>query len=98
MTMQNLKRIDVDSADLAGSESEAQVNLAPALGLVDNSHSEVASPARVLQQRLIDHLSAEGVDLDDDGRRWAPRTTLLFCGGVSLALWGAIAVGIAAFH
>ncbi len=94
--MQNLKRIDVDSADLVGSGS--QPNLAPTLGLVDHSHSEVASPARVLQQRLMDHLNAEGVDIDDDGRRWAPRTTLLFCGGVSLALWGAIAVGIAAFH
>jgi len=96
--MQNLKRIDADSVDQVGPDFETQTNLAPPLGLVDNSHSEVASPARVLQQRLVDHLNAEGVDLEDDGRRWAPRTTLLFCGGVSLALWGAIAVGIAAFH
>jgi len=96
--MQNLKRIEVDSVDLVEPESETQLSPAPALGLVDGSHFEVASPARVLQQRLVDHLNAEGVDIDDDGRRWAPRTTLLFCGGISLALWGAIAVGIAAFH
>lgn len=96
--MQNLKRIEIDSADLVELEPEVQPSPAPKLGLVDGSYLEVASPARVLQQRLVDHLNAEGVDLDDDGRRWAPRTTLLFCGGVSLALWGAIALGIAAFH
>jgi len=96
--MQNLKRIEVDSADLVEPESDVQRSPAPTLGLVDLSHFEVASPARVLQQRLVDHLNAEGVDIDDDGRRWAPRTTLLFCGVISLALWGVIAVAIAAFH
>jgi hypothetical protein len=96
--MQNLQRIDVDSARLIDPESDTLLNLKPTLGLAGGAHAEIPSPARVLQQRLIDHLDAEGVDLDDDGRRWAPRTTLLFCGGVSLALWGAIALGIAAFH
>ena len=96
--MQNLKRVQIDPVDLVELESEVRPSPAPKLGLVDGSYLEVASPARVLQQRLVDHLNAEGVDIDDDGRRWAPRTTLLFCGGISLALWGAIAVGIAAFH
>jgi hypothetical protein len=28
--------------------------------------------------------------LEDDGRRWAPRSALLLGGAVSLAVWGAI--------
>jgi len=96
--MQNLKKVDAGSPDPADSESETLLSLSPTLGLADGSHSDIPSPARALQQRLLDDLTAEGVDLDDDGRRWAPRTTLLFCGGVSLALWGAVAFGIAAFR
>ena len=91
--MQNLKR--TDAADPFGPESDTQLHLAPTLGLVGESHSDVPSPARVLQQRLIDDLNGEP---DDDGRRWAPRTTLLVASGLSLALWGAIAVAIAALH
>ena len=92
--MQNLKRIDLDEPSAVGPESETQ--LSPALGLADGSHSDIPSPARALQQRLLDEMNAEA--LDDDGRRWAPRTTLLVCSAASLALWGAIALGIAAFR
>jgi hypothetical protein len=61
----------------------------PPIGLADESSLDIPSPARVLQQRLIDDLNDEAIE--DDGRRWAPGVTLLFCAGVSLVLWGAIA-------
>jgi hypothetical protein len=92
--MQTLRKIDVEAFDRIGPEADTQLQLP--LAVVGDSHAEIPSPARALQQRLLEDLAAEAGD--DDGRRWAPRTTLLFCGGISLALWGAIALAIAAFR
>jgi hypothetical protein len=94
--MPNLKKADVGAPDAFGSESDTQLHLSPTLGLADGSHADIPSPARVLQQRLLDDLNTEAGE--DDGRRWAPRTTLLVASGASLALWGVIALAIAAFH
>ena len=52
------------------------------------------SPARSLQQLLRDRWSAD--PLPDDGRRWAPRSTLMFSGAVALLFWGAVAGLVAA--
>lgn len=92
--MQTLRKIDVEAFDRIGSEADTQLQLP--LTVVGASHADIPSPARALQQRLLEDLAAEAGD--DDGQRWAPRTTLLFCGGVSLALWGVVALGIALFH
>ena len=47
------------------------------------------SPALELQEQLMAAWN-EARRLDD-GRRWSTRSTLLFTGGVSTALWGGIA-------
>ena len=94
--MQNLKKADATSPYEVGSETQLDLRPAPALGLADGSQPDVPSPARTLQQRLADDLTAEAAD--GDGVRWAPRTTLLFSIGASLAIWVAVAVGIAAFR
>jgi hypothetical protein len=94
--MQPLKRSESTPAETfepqAAEESQASRNL----GVANGSQSEVPSPALALQQRLLDELNAEG--FDDDGERWSPRATLLFCSAASLVLWGAIALGVAAFR
>ncbi|HEX4181988.1 MAG TPA: hypothetical protein VHY34_01885 [Caulobacteraceae bacterium] len=93
--MQPLKRSDSTPAEMfepkAAEESQASRNL----GVANGSQSEVPSPALALQQRLLDQLNAEEFD---DGERWSPRATLLFCSAASLVLWGAIALGVAAFR
>lgn len=94
--MQTLKRFDIDVLDPVEPAADAQPIFTPPVALADAFRPDVPSPARALQQRLLDEMKAEA--MDDDGVRWAPRTTLLFCGGVSLALWGVIALGVAAFH
>ena len=92
--MQTLRKFDLDAFD--DLPREADIPAVAPLTLAGEAHAEVLSPARVLQQRLLEELAAEAGD--DDGKRWAPRTTLLFCGGVSFALWGLIALGFAAFR
>ena len=96
--MQTLRKFDVDAFDEVAYEADPApaAQVIGSLALAGDAHAGVASPARVLQQRLLEELAAEADD--DDGVRWAPRTTLLFCGGVSFALWGLIALGFAAFH
>ncbi len=96
--MQTLRKIDTDAPLPSGPESETQLQLqpAPAMGLADASHADIPSPARALQQRLLEQMNAEA--MDDDGVRWAPRTTLLVTSGASLALWGVIALAVAAFR
>jgi hypothetical protein len=68
----------------------------PPIGLADESSSVIPSPARALQQRLIDDLAEEG--LEDDGRRWAPGQTLAFCAAMSMGLWLAIGGVIYTLH
>jgi hypothetical protein len=94
--MQNIRKVDIEAPEELGPDSETQLMLPLPVGLADGSEAEVPSPARTLQQRLIEDLAAEAEG--DDGYRWAPRTTLLFSVGASLALWAAIAVGIAVFR
>lgn len=95
--MQNLKRVDVDAASAYAPESSFAPTIPPtALGLVNGSQAQVASPALALQQRLLDELNAEAAL--DDGRRWSPRAMLLFCSAASLGLWGVIALAVAAFR
>lgn len=48
------------------------------------------------RRRGLDHDIAQ--EVGDDGRRWAPRSTLLVGGAVSLALWGVIGLAVAALH
>jgi hypothetical protein len=50
------------------------------------------SPATALLDKV--RVSLNPLDVEDDGRRWAPRATLLFGGAVSIALWTAIAAAI----
>lgn len=94
--MQNLKRIDVDSLEVFSPESDTQLTFAPVLGLAGGAHAEVSSPARILQQRLLEEMQAEAAD--DDGVRWSPRRTLLFSVAASMSLWAVIALGVAALH
>ena len=35
---------------------------------------------------------------EDSGRRWAPRSALLFGGAISLLVWGAMAFAVAAMR
>jgi hypothetical protein len=54
--------------------------------LADNA----TSPARDIQLRLAESLEEAG---EADGeRRWSPRSTLLFAGAASVALWAGIAL------
>jgi hypothetical protein len=62
--------------------------------IANEKDTGLESPARSLQQLLADDLNARV----DDGRRWAPRSTLLLAGSVSLAIWGAVAFAIAAIR
>jgi len=39
---------------------------------------------------LLGNRGRQKAAIQDDGRRWPPRLTLLLAGGVSLAVWGAI--------
>jgi hypothetical protein len=94
--MQNLKTIDVTLPEAFEREIVFDPRPTPSLGLAKDSLAEVPSPALALQQRLFAELTAE--DADDDGQRWSPRATMMFCGAVSLTLWGAIALAISAFH
>jgi hypothetical protein len=94
--MQNLKRIEVDSLEVFSPESDAQLTFPPVLGLAGGAHADVSSPARILQQRLLEEMQAEAAE--DDGQRWSPRMTLLFCSGVSMAIWGVVALGVAVLH
>jgi hypothetical protein len=94
--MQTLRKFDVDALDPREPDGDTLLNLKPILGLAGDAHAEALSPARVLQQRLLAEMAAEAED--DDGVRWSPRATMLFVCGVSLALWGAIALVVAAFH
>jgi hypothetical protein len=95
--MQNLKRVDVDSAVAFEAEAAFAPTLPPMkLSLADGPQAQAASPALALQQRLLNELNAEAAD--DDGVRWSPRATLLFCIGASACLWGVIALAIAAFR
>ena len=94
--MRNLRKIDDGAADLFGADAETQPNPSPVLGLANGSQTEVPSPARTLQQRLVDDLNTEADN--DDGSRWAPRTTLFFSVGASLTIWAVIALGVAAFR
>jgi hypothetical protein len=68
----------------------------PPIGLADESSPGAPSPARALQQRLIDDLNDAAIE--DDGRRWAPGVTLLVCAGVSMGLWLTIGGVIYALH
>jgi hypothetical protein len=45
------------------------------------------SPARSMQEQASEERRA---DADEAHRRWTPRATLAFCGGISLILWGAL--------
>ena len=54
--------------------------------------SPADSPARTVQERLAEDYRL--VTDPDDGRRWSPRATLAFSGGMSLALWAAIALAL----
>lgn len=54
----------------------------------------MGSPARALQERLAEEWRP--IETHDDGRRWSPRATLALGGGLSLLLWGAIGLAIAA--
>jgi hypothetical protein len=63
--------------------------------IANDKDTGLESPARSLQQLLADDLSARAAV---DGRRWAPRSTLLLAGSVSLAIWGAVAFAIAAIR
>jgi hypothetical protein len=94
--MQNLKTIDALPEAFDREIVFDPRPAPPALGLAQDTLAEVPSPALALQQRLFAELTAE--DADDDGRRWSPRATMMFCGAVSLTLWGAIALAISAFH
>jgi hypothetical protein len=95
--MQNVMRVDVNSALAYEPETAFAPTLPPSpLSLADGSQGDVASPALALQQRLLDELNAEAAD--DDGVRWSPRATLLFCTAVSAGLWGVIALAITAFR
>jgi hypothetical protein len=94
--MQNLKRIDVAPLETLETQAPATPRPSTQVGLADGSQADIPSPALALQQRLLEQLNAEAAE--DDGHRWSPRATMLFCGAVSLAAWGAIALAIAAFR
>ncbi|HEX4181219.1 MAG TPA: hypothetical protein VHY32_10550 [Caulobacteraceae bacterium] len=94
--MQTLKQIDATSLEPFQPQVYPAPRSAPSVGLADGSESDIPSPALALQQRLLNELNAEA-DIDD-GVRWSPRATMLFCGAGSLAAWGVIALAIAAFH
>jgi len=94
--MQTLKRVDVAAPETFEGEPGLEPRSARMLGLAQDASRDVPSPALALQQRLFEELTAD--EADDDGRRWSPRATMLFCGVVSLTLWGAIALAASAFH
>jgi hypothetical protein len=94
--MQPLKRSDSVPAELFEPKAAEESPASPSLGVANGSQPKVPSPALALQQRLLDQLNAE--DFDDDGEKWSPRATLLFCSAASLVLWGAIALAVAAFR
>ena len=50
------------------------------------------SPATALLDKV--RVSLNPLEAEDDGRRWAPRATLLFGGAISMALWTAIAAAV----
>ncbi len=54
-----------------------------------SSRGTMRSMERPRSDLLGDH-SRRKATIEDDGRRWSPRVTLLLAGGVSLAVWGAI--------
>jgi hypothetical protein len=61
--------------------------------LAEATDAAVISPARSLQALIASDL----MDAAEPGAKaWAPRTTLLFSGGVSVLLWAAIAYALAA--
>ena len=81
------------------SATDGATNLVPmkrirksAARLAGPSDPAAPSPARLLQLKLDAGDLRQPVG--DDGVRWAPRATLLLGGGVSLLLWGAIALAI----
>jgi hypothetical protein len=51
----------------------------------------LVSPALGLQSRLGDAFAAQPDA--DAGRRWSPRATLLFSGGLALIFWLVLAAG-----
>jgi hypothetical protein len=57
--------------------------------VADAASAAAPSPALALQQRLASGWN-EATEADD-GRRWAPRSTLMLAAGVSLLAWGALA-------
>ena len=96
--MQNLKRIDIETLEPFEAQVTIPPRAGPSLGLADGATAEISSPALALQQRLLDQLNAEAEADADDGRRWSPRATMLFCGAASLGVWGVIALAVAAFR
>lgn len=65
--------------------------------VADQGHPESAtpSPALSLQERLSEAWREPPLAPQTD-RRWSPRATLLFGGGISLGLWAALATALAA--
>jgi len=78
----------------ANSTPAVELEIRDAATAALSRDANVTSPARALQERLAEEWRP--VETNDDGRRWSPRATLALSGGISLLLWGAIGLAIAA--
>jgi hypothetical protein len=90
--MSNPERALKLAADVALSPPPAKRIPKPAARLAGPTDSAAPSPARQLQQKL--EAAALDQPAGDNGVRWAPGATLLLSGGVSVLLWGAIALAL----
>lgn len=81
-----------------GPEADPQASVVgpPPVAPAQVENSPTVSPARTVQERLAEDYRL--VTDPDEGRRWAPRATLAFSGGISLALWAGIALALGWIH
>jgi hypothetical protein len=83
--------------------SNSRSSTAQGAALSSRASGRLSDPAEISASSSLHSLRQPAADdmqtrPDDDGRRWAPRSTLLLSGGVSLLIWGAIACVAAAIR
>jgi hypothetical protein len=85
--MQTQRKPKEQAAEVAAPAEGVARAVVPGL---ESEISASVSPALSLQQRLAEEWELPAAA--SHAPRWSPRSTLLFAGGASLLLWGAIAV------
>src|SRR5579864_8059102 len=82
-------------SNLRRSPASSELPPEPAARIAQPGQASSASPARTLQAHLDE---AWRVPSYGAARRWSPRATLALSGGISLLLWGGIALAIVALR